>query len=77
MYRNLEQRVEAVCPALDRGVRQRLLRIFQVMEADRRHAWALRSDGRYVLKTPEEFGASELGDLGTFEVLMRDALASA
>ncbi len=73
MYRNLEQRVEAVCPVTSTQGRAKLSRIIRVMDADRRHAWALRPDGRYVPKDPREFGSSPLGELGTFDALMRDA----
>jgi len=78
MYRNLEQRVEAVCPVSDRAARLKLQQMIDVMSTDARCAWALRSDGRYVLRSPGPDampGSAE--DVGTFEALMRDASAGA
>ncbi|MBA4039229.1 MAG: polyphosphate kinase 1 [Planctomyces sp.] len=74
MFRNLEQRVEAVCPVTDAAARWKLWRLVQVMSGDRRNAWRLGSDGRYTLLTPA--GEPEAGGpeaVGTFETLMREA----
>ncbi len=77
MYRNLNNRVEAGTPVSGRAARQKLLHILQVMNADRRGAWELRSDGSYekLLPTsPEQPAGAETAEtLGTFEALMRDA----
>jgi polyphosphate kinase len=78
MYRNLEQRVEAVCPVSDRAARLKLQHMIDVMSTDARCAWSLRSDGRYVLRSPGPDampGSAE--DVGTFEALMRDASSGA
>lgn len=72
MYRNLEQRVEAVTPIADPALKARMARIIDTMRQDRRHAWSLRADGRYVQPQPEP-GCSEIARLGTFESLMDEA----
>ncbi len=77
MYRNLEQRVEAACPVLDRGARARLHRILEVMRVDRRNAWVLQPDGRYIQEPLDDDVDSESpAALGTFGTLMRDALTT-
>lgn len=75
MFRNLEQRVEAVCPVQDPGARARLARMIEIMSADARNSWELRSDGHYIPKRAigsEHSTSPEI--IGTFETLMRDAL---
>lgn len=75
MYRNLEQRVEACCPVLDRAGRAKLRRLIDVMAADRRHAWDLQPDGRYALRQARPDADPEGPEAaGTFATLMRDAL---
>jgi polyphosphate kinase len=76
MYRNLNNRVESACPVVGRAARAKLLRIIQVMNADRRGAWELGPDGSYHPLRPDA-GAPEdsLQMLGTFEALMREARA--
>jgi len=78
MSRNLDQRVEAAAPVVDASCRAKLLRLLSVMAADGRHAWDLRPDGGYTLRTAAGFGGVVPDDgperLGTFETLMRDAL---
>jgi polyphosphate kinase len=76
MYRNLNNRVEAACAVNSRAARAKLLRIIQVMSADRRGAWELASDGAYRPRLPRpEDGAESMAILGTFETLMREARA--
>jgi polyphosphate kinase len=76
MYRNLNNRVEAATPVSGRAARQKLLRILQVMNADRRGAWELRPDGAYErLQPPANAGPDSPELLGTFETLMREARA--
>jgi polyphosphate kinase len=76
MYRNLNNRVEAATPVLSRDARTRLIRILQIMAADRRGAWQLQPDGSYARLAPSP---AELADpahpanLGTFEALMRES----
>ena len=78
MYRNLEQRVEAITPVLDKAARAKLKGIFDVLSADCRHAWDLKSDGRYVLRgVPATISKSDedsIERLGTFEHMMREAV---
>lgn len=78
MYRNLSARMEALTPVNDRDARKRIIHIMEVMFADRRHAWDLGSDGTYVRRTPSAADAPDSdATLGTFEVMMREALRSA
>ena len=75
MYRNLEQRVEACCPVLDRAGRAKLRRLIDVMAADRRHAWDLQPDGRYAMRHARPDADPESPEAaGTFATLMRDAI---
>jgi polyphosphate kinase len=78
MYRNLEQRVEAITPVLDKAARAKLKGIFDVLMGDCRHAWDLKPDGRYVLKSvPASIARGDedcIERLGTFEYMMREAV---
>lgn len=76
MYRNLNNRVEASTPVYHREARTKLLRILQIMNADRRGAWQLQPDGSYVRlePTPAEASSPESpAYAGTFDALMREA----
>lgn len=73
MYRNLNNRVEAATPVLSRPSRAKLLRILQVINADRRGAWELQPNGTYAkLQPPPTSPADSPERLGTFETLMRE-----
>ena len=48
MDRNLSRRVEAVAPVDARPLRERIWEVLQVQLDDRRNAWELQPDGRYV-----------------------------
>jgi polyphosphate kinase len=73
MYRNLQNRVEAACPVLDKPSRARLHRLVQVMLADHRCAWDLMPDGTYVPRTPPAGADPDSSEaLGTFGALMRE-----
>ncbi len=75
MYRNLNNRVEAACPVKDRAARGRLQRVIDVMLADRRKAWELLPDGRYVARTPPPGAPADSPAVdGTFATLMREAM---
>ena len=50
--RNLEDRVEAIVPVEDPALRQRCMDIMQLYFGDRRLAWDLGPDGRYVQRQP-------------------------
>jgi len=77
MYRNLEQRVEAITPVLDPEARRRLQRMIEVMTVDHRHAWDLLPTGNYTMR---QISAGMEPDspeaMGTFATLMRDANAA-
>ena len=74
MSRNLDGRVEAACPVQHPAARATLLRIFQIMSEDRRNAWRLGPDGRYVQLAPSSGAAPDTPEtLGTFQTLMNEA----
>jgi len=54
MKRNLESRVECVTPVEDTALRRELETIFEVQLKDRRAAWDMQPDGRYVRRMPTE-----------------------
>ena len=70
MYRNLEERVEAVTPIHDRLLKKRLWDLFQILLADQRQAWEMAADGSYRQRIPSA-GANDPSSLGTHEVLMQ------
>ena len=75
MYRNLNARVEAVCPVRDPVARSRLWSMIDVFLRDRRKAWTLNPDGSYTrLKPPSNGQADSPEVLGTFEALMRETV---
>ena len=77
MYRNLSARMEALTPVNDRDARKRILRIFEVAFNDRRCAWDLDSSGAYTRRTASRGDAPDSDAvLGTFEVMMREAMKS-
>jgi polyphosphate kinase len=67
MYRNLLARVEAVVPVESRPLKARLWDILQIMLSDKRQAWDMTSDGRYIQRVPS--GKAEEKS-GTHTVLM-------
>lgn len=70
MYRNLENRVEAITPIEDSGLRERLWRMLAIMLNDHRQAWDMGPDGSYVQRRPR----SPEEDLGTHAQLMHETL---
>ena len=58
MTRNLSSRVEVVTPVTARAARERLWEILDVSLRDRRQAWEMTTDGRYVrcLPTADDLG---------------------
>jgi hypothetical protein len=77
MSRNLDGRVEAACPVRDRASRATLLRLLQIMSEDRRNAWRLEPDGRYVPLVPRPSAPADSPEaLGTFAALMNEARAT-
>jgi len=53
MQRNLDNRVEAIAPVADPGLRDYLDSVLDVLFADNRRAWELQSDGTYVQQHPD------------------------
>ena len=71
MYRNMDNRVEAVAPVIDPAARGKLLRIIEIMTADRANAWQQRPDGSYERLSPDpEADPLSVGSIGTFAALM-------
>ncbi len=66
MYRNLNNRVEAITPILDPTAQNTLKHILDVMLADRRQAWDMHPDGSYTQRTP----TSDEEAIGTHQRLM-------
>ncbi len=54
MKRNLEARVEILCPVEPRELTRELRLIFETHLADQRSAWDMRPDGSYVQRTPAD-----------------------
>ena len=59
MKRNLEARVEILCPVEPPELARELRVIFDTHLADQRSAWDMRSDGSYIQRTPCEAGIAE------------------
>jgi polyphosphate kinase len=78
MYRNLQNRVEAVCPIENRRHRARLWAVINLPLIDKRQCWDLQPDGTYVLRQLDGDSPAETPEaLGTHETLMRTALEAA
>ena len=67
--RNLDDRVEAIVEIDQPPLKARLIRTLQFAMEDRRSAWELQSDGRYLLRQPVEGDESK----GFQDVLMERA----
>jgi polyphosphate kinase len=72
MHRNLSERVEVAVPILEPRMRARLWEILEIGLADRRTAWEMQPDGRYLRLQPGP--ADGVGHDGTHATLMRLAL---
>jgi polyphosphate kinase len=70
MYRNLNARVEAVCPVEDRGLRARLWQILNICLSDEQQRWDLLPNGHYELRRPTGAAVSESATQGTHATLM-------
>ncbi len=68
MHRNLDSRVEVVTPVADPALRRELWEILGIYLADRRSAWDMQPDGRYVQRRP-----SASAHEGSQQVLMQRA----
>jgi polyphosphate kinase len=76
MFRNLSKRVEVVTPVWAEPLRQRLWEVLDICLRDRRQAWVLESDGKYVQLQPHP-GAIGPEAAGTHQTLMDLAFARA
>ncbi|MDD2856256.1 MAG: RNA degradosome polyphosphate kinase, partial [Desulfuromonadaceae bacterium] len=54
MKRNLEARVEILCPIESPELRREIQLIFETHLADRRSAWDMQSDGSYIQRSPDD-----------------------
>ena len=70
MDRNLSRRIEAVVPVAARPLRERLWEVLEVQLADRRNAWDMQPDGRYLRGDPQGAGDEAARD-GSHVTLMR------
>jgi len=59
MKRNLEARVEILCPIESPDLTQELRTILDIYATDQRSAWEMKPDGSYVQRTPAEGGISD------------------
>jgi polyphosphate kinase len=72
MFRNLSGRIEVVTPIHAPAAKEKLWKILDTLLRDRRQAWTLEADGRYVQLHPEGEGDSpEI--IGTHQSLMQAA----
>jgi len=76
MYRNLQNRVEAIGPIEQPEHRSRLWRILNVALNDQRQCWDMQPDGTYVLRRYAGDDADSSQAVGTHQALMRMALES-
>jgi polyphosphate kinase len=76
MFRNLSKRVEVVTPVWSEPLKQRLWEVLDICLRDRRQAWVLESDGKYVQLHPDA-GAIGPEAAGTHQTLMDLAFARA
>ncbi|MFG0306788.1 MAG: polyphosphate kinase 1 [Phycisphaerales bacterium JB040] len=78
MYRNLNNRVEAIVPIDDPEARRHLVGILQIMLRDHRDAWSLGPDGVYSERFPPEDADPDSPEArGTFRTLMHLASVAA
>jgi polyphosphate kinase len=56
MYRNLQTRVEAIVPIVDRASKEKLWEVLQMGLNDGRQAWEMNADGKYVQRKTSELG---------------------
>jgi len=76
MYRNLNDRVEAIVPIYDRAARERLAALRGILGRDHKRAWDLNPDGSYTLRTPPPDAPEESPEAsGSFRALMHLARA--
>jgi len=66
MKRNLEARVEILCPVTAPELTRELRQVFDTYEADHRSAWDMQPDGSYLQRRPAEGESGE----GTHQMLI-------
>lgn len=71
MYRNLNNRVEAITPVENPKLKQRLWEILQINLEDRRQSWLMRPNGTYVMRDTSEIDEDDPRMEGTQQRLMR------
>ncbi|MCH9673610.1 MAG: polyphosphate kinase 1 [Gammaproteobacteria bacterium] len=71
MTRNLEQRVEVLCPIEAPHLRIELRRMLDLWLGDKRNAWDMDADGKYTHRSPKADGGDE--PLGAQALLVRSA----
>jgi polyphosphate kinase len=59
MKRNLEARVEILCPVESPELTRELRLIFDTYAADQRSAWEMQHDGAYIQRMPADTGSGE------------------
>jgi len=76
MYRNLTNRVEAVCPILDPDAKAKLWSILDILLRDRQNAWVMNPDGSFARlspqaqeKNPDPYSPELLGTFGSLMLL--------
>jgi polyphosphate kinase len=69
MKRNLEARVEIMCPVTSPELTRELRTVFDCYDADHRSAWDMRPDGSYLQRQPAEEESGE----GTHQMLIAQA----
>jgi polyphosphate kinase len=69
MKRNLEARVEILCPVTALELTRKLRQVFDTYDADRRSAWDMQPDGSYLQRRPAEGDHGE----GTHQMLIAQA----
>jgi polyphosphate kinase len=73
MQRNLEARLEVLCPVESPELRQELWSILDVHDADQRSAWDMQFDGSYVQRRP----AGDRHNEGSHQIMIARAEARA
>ncbi|TVQ31428.1 MAG: polyphosphate kinase 1 [Phycisphaeraceae bacterium] len=77
MVRNLNYRVEAAAPVLNRDLRKRLKAILDVALDDHLCAWDMQPDGTYTQRMPpKDADPASPAAIGSFEWHIRDTLTS-
>lgn len=75
MHRNLDYRVEAATPIVDRALRRRLWDVLSAMLADERDAWDMNPDGTYTQRVPQaDADPMSPATMGAFAYFMRQTL---